>query len=81
MPSDIDIIAWYPYPSIELTDTQKLEAAALFDRAACRAIYGLDLYAIAPAPKSKGDSESYWRDMFGYGHDRVSPKGFAKVTL
>lgn len=86
-PSDIDCVLWFPawasgraQPSqLELSRVQKL-----LDKPYAEKAYGIDLYVENPDasdPQAVFNREAYWRGVLGFGHDRMTAKGFAEVTI
>jgi len=83
-PADIDCVLWNPHwvnAGVNLTPAMQAQASRLLDHATAGHIYGLDLYVEFPAPNDAFHREAYWRGVLGFGHDRVTTKGFAEVIL
>lgn len=78
-PSDIDVVVLMDPGSINaLPDEEREELSLLFDRSNARHRYGLDLYCI---PNDDLHQAAYWRGLFGFMHDSVTPKGFWSIPL
>ncbi|WP_059844603.1 DUF6932 family protein [Burkholderia thailandensis] len=83
-PGDIDCVLWYPrWVNGLLNDTPALrqQVGNLLDKASAESIFGLDLYLEMPPPDGVFHQEAYWRGVLGFGHDRVTAKGFAEINL
>lgn len=82
-PGDIDCVLWNPgwASAASATPANQLQVQTLLDRATAENLYGLDLYVIATPPGGGFHEEAYWRGVLGFGHDRVTAKGFAEVNL
>jgi hypothetical protein len=82
-PGDIDCVLWNPgwASPAGATPANEQQVQTLLDRATAENLYGLDLYVVATPPGGGFHEEAYWRGVLGFGHDRVTAKGFAEVDL
>lgn len=83
-PADIDCVLWNPHwiiGSSTITSAMQLQVAHLLDKAAAGTLFGLDLYVETPAEDIAFHREAYWRGVLGFGHDRITAKGFAEVNI
>lgn len=80
-PGDIDLVLWNPEATQPLNSAGRQEVFDLFDHAAIKLLYGLDLYVEYPPAEELIHREAYWKGFFGFCHDRVTAKGFVEVSL
>ena len=83
-PGDIDCVLWNPHWVHGFgnpTPTVLQQVSYLLDKATAQNLYCLDLYIEAPKPHEVFHREAYWRGVLGFGHDRITAKGFAEVRL
>ncbi|WP_157421832.1 hypothetical protein [Acidovorax sp. Root219] len=80
-PDDIDLIFWSPSFISPLNSNQERLLASLLDKAACRALFDLDVYCESPPPHMVMHREAYWKGLFGFGHDGRTAKGIAEVVI
>lgn len=83
-PGDIDCVIWSPSwanGNANVTAAMQQQVAHLLDQAAADSIFNLDLYLEMPSPNELFHREAYWRGVLGFGHDRISAKGFAEVNI
>lgn len=82
-PGDIDCVLWNPgwVAGAVATPANQQQVQTLLDRATAENLYGLDLYLVSTPPGEEFHKEAYWRGVLGFGHDRVTAKGFAEVNL
>ena len=78
-PSDIDIAIFIHQESLNsMVHDEQLALEAILDRPIAMERYGLDLYV-----ELFGDFHraAYWRGIFGFCHDSITPKGIAALQL
>ncbi|MDR1229586.1 MAG: hypothetical protein LBK55_11370 [Azoarcus sp.] len=82
-PDDIDCVLWNPdWASLaSATPANARQISHLLDRTTAENLYGLDLYVVKTALGDVFHEKAYWRGVLGFGHDRVTAKGFAEVCL
>lgn len=83
-PGDIDCVLWSPFwanGNANVTAATQQQVAHLLDRVVAENLFGLDLYIETPTPDMVFHREAYWRGVLGFGHDRVTAKGFAEVKI
>ena len=82
-PSDIDCVLWNPHwiDPMNATLASEQQVGHLLDHATVKNLFLLDLYVEVPAPDQVFHREAYWRGVLGFGHDRVTAKGFVEFTL
>ena len=82
-PEDIDCVLWSPEwatpMGVAAENQQQLQR--LLDKPTAKAIYGLDFYLEMPEADMVFHKEAYWRGVLGFGHDRVTAKGFAELHI
>jgi len=82
-PGDIDCVLWGPRwvnGVAGITPAIQQQVTHLLDKSAAENLFSLDLYVI-PAQDVNFNTEAYWRGVLGFGHDRVTAKGFAEVNI
>lgn len=78
-PSDIDITVFIDQNSLLPLDANQMKAVDdLLDRTTAAERFGLDLYVDIAGDFHR---EAYWRGVFGFCHDGITPKGIASVGL
>lgn len=83
-PGDIDCVLWSPHwvnGAANVTAAMQQQVTHLLEKAAAENLFSLDLYVEAPAPDMVFHREAYWRGVLGFGHDRITAKGFAEVNI
>lgn len=83
-PSDIDCVLWRPRwinGDGHVTAQMRQDATHLLDRTVAENLFGLDLYIEVPEENDIFHKEAYWRGVLGFGHDRITAKGFAEVNI
>lgn len=83
-PGDIDCVLWSPRwvnGPVNVTAALKQQVDNLLTKASAETIFGLDLYVEVPPQDDVFHREAYWRGVLGFGHDRVTAKGFAEINL
>lgn len=82
-PEDVDCVLWNPHwvNAASATLANEQQVRHLLDHAAAKNLFRLDLYVEQPAPGVAFHREAYWRGVLGFGHDRMTAKGFAEVNL
>lgn len=79
-PSDIDLVAFPSWAATLPVDVQG-RVVALFDQAAVKAQYSLDVYLVNPGQANTVQMTSYWRGWFGFCRDGTTAKGIAEVMI
>lgn len=82
-PGDVDCVLWNPdwVSAASATSANQQRVQTLLDRATAEKLYSLDLYVMLTPLGGSFHEEAYWRGVLGFGHDRVTAKGFAEVNL
>lgn len=83
-PGDIDCVLWHPRwvnGPVNETPALRQQVDNLLNKASAESIFGLDLYVEMPQLDAVFHQEAYWRGVLGFGHDRVTAKGFAEINL
>lgn len=78
-PSDVDLV-WVIDPACNAAiNANAARLEQLFGPTkGAKALYGCDAYAV---PRYKAHDLAYWRGLFGFGHDEVTPKGIIVFSL
>jgi hypothetical protein len=80
-PDDIDCVIWTPRFTVQPTNENYQRVSMLFDKAAAKINFNIDLYVEDPIPDGLLHREAYWKGFFGYCHDRVTAKGFVELII
>jgi len=76
-PSDIDVAVFiFPESFKSFNAEQEAALEALLDRPTALERFGLDVYV---EEHGEFHRAAYWKGIFGFCHDEVSPKGIAAV--
>ncbi|HEL7889741.1 TPA: hypothetical protein ACOEQ0_002592 [Stenotrophomonas maltophilia] len=77
-PGDVDVV-FVPDPLCKNEFTANLSRIdALFHRQEAKAKYNCHAFIVNP---NSADSLAYWRGLFGFCHDTVTPKGLVVLSL
>jgi hypothetical protein len=79
-PSDIDLVVFPTFAALPSPAVQT-RLQELFNQAAAKAKYRLDVYLVPPDNPNLVQMTSYWRGWFGFCRDGATAKGIAEVIL
>lgn len=79
-PSDIDLLVLPDRECLEAARPHAARLQELFgpERHAAKSLYGCDAYWVDPGNVGR---RGYWRDLFGFCHDDITPKGVIELPL
>ena len=80
-PHDVDCILWNPRVDGEMTEATKQLLGPLVDKDHVDNEFGLDFFIEGPWSGDRFQREAYWSGVFGFGHDRITAKGFVEIAL
>jgi hypothetical protein len=77
-PDDIDMVVLISEVDVnKLSEDNKNSLRALLDKNTCLGRFNLDVYYTS---KENRDKKAYWRGLFGFQRDEVTPKGLVRIT-
>jgi len=79
-PNDIDLVVFPMFAAVPSPAVQT-RVQELFNQAAVKAKYRLDVYFVHPNAANLVQMTSYWRGWFGFCRDGATAKGIAEVIL
>lgn len=79
MPKDVDLVVVAPEVAINaLPDDARNTLSQLLDNRFCKLAYNLDVYFVT---KEDLHNKAYWRGLFGFCRDEITPKGIALIKM
>lgn len=77
-PGDVDLVYVPDLACLPQMQAHAVRLHTLFEQLGAKAIYNCHAFIVHP---QNTDQLAYWRGLFGFCHDEVTPKGMIVLTL